>query len=70
MVVIHQHNSALLSRVLSLKDHSPFILIVDTVAQSCDYLLRELFHRVPKVDYPAALLLRTNVERQCDIFIL
>lgn len=47
MVIAHQHNSALLSRLLSLKDSSRFILITDSIAQSSDYFILELYHRVP-----------------------
>lgn len=43
----HQQNTVLLPRLLGLRDHSPFILIVDTVAQSAQYLIQEIFHRIP-----------------------
>jgi hypothetical protein len=49
MVVIHRHNEALLPRLLGLKDHSPFILVLDSLAQSADYLVQEALHRVPLV---------------------
>lgn len=43
----HQQNTVLLPRLLGLRDHSPFILLVDTVAQSAQYLVQEIFHRIP-----------------------
>lgn len=49
MVVVHRHNEALLPRLLGLKDVSPFILILDSLAQSADPFIREFLHRVPEV---------------------
>lgn len=48
MVISHSHKAALLSRVLSLKDKSPFILVVDSIAQSADLLVTQLFDLMPK----------------------
>jgi hypothetical protein len=46
---VHQQKSVILPRLLGLRDHSPFILIIDTIAQSSRYLEAELFHKIPKV---------------------
>lgn len=47
-MAVHQQKSVILPRLLGLRDHSPFILLLDTVAQSSRFLELELFHRVPK----------------------
>lgn len=47
MVISHSHKAALLPRLLSLKDNSPFILMVDSITQSADNLLAELLHQIP-----------------------
>ena len=48
-IALHQQKSVILPRLLGLRDHSPFILILDTIAQSSRYLEAELFHKIPKV---------------------
>lgn len=48
MPVIHQHNSVLLPRLLSLKDFTPFLLVLDGPSQSADYFVLEFLHRISK----------------------
>lgn len=43
-----QSATVLLNRLLSLKEQSPLVLILDTVAQSSSYLVREFVHRAPE----------------------
>lgn len=55
-MVLHQQNSVLLSRLLGLRDSSPFILIIDSALQSSSYLLLEFLHRVPSTSNVVYLL--------------
>lgn len=47
-MVRHQQNAVLLPRLLGLRDHSPFILISDSIGQSAEYLIQEFLYRIPK----------------------
>lgn len=48
MAITHKHDAVLLSRLLALKDYSPFILVQDSFAQSADYFILEFLHRIPE----------------------
>jgi elongator complex protein 5 len=43
-----QSSTVLLKRLLSLKEQSPLLLILDTVAQSSSYLVQEFIHHSPE----------------------
>lgn len=47
-MALHQQKSVILPRLLGLRDHSPFILVLDSVAQSSRYFELEFFHRIPQ----------------------
>lgn len=44
---VKQNNALLLPRILALKDVSPFILVIDSLAQSAQFFFDEFLHRVP-----------------------
>ncbi|KAK6454969.1 Elongator complex protein 5 [Scheffersomyces xylosifermentans] len=41
----NQNSTVLLTRLLSLKENSPFLLVLDSLSQSSHYLIREFPHR-------------------------
>uniref|UniRef100_A0A060T6U9 Elongator complex protein 5 n=1 Tax=Blastobotrys adeninivorans TaxID=409370 RepID=A0A060T6U9_BLAAD len=45
---VHQQNAVLLPRLLGLRDYTPFVLVLDSIAQSADYLILEFLHRIPQ----------------------
>lgn len=53
----------ILDRIISLKDYSPFILICDSLAQTADYLLREIELRK---DAKRELLVLRNLNSEPD----
>ncbi|KAK9468769.1 Elongator complex protein 5 [Lipomyces arxii] len=58
-----QHSSVLLTRILGLKDLSPFVLIQDTVVQTGKYFLLEFAHRnASKEDVKIVCLSFENVD--------
>jgi len=45
---VNQNSTVLLNRLFSLKESSPLLLIVDTIAQSSYYLVQEFIHNIPE----------------------
>lgn len=45
---VNQNSTVLLNRLFTLKESSPLLLVLDTIAQSSHHLVKEFIHNVPE----------------------